>query len=431
MRVGTYLPTCMKVLNRRAYEWRRDHRDEAVAQLKTYLEKVGRRGSRKSVENSTGGMMDFCSYLEMLPNDALAYMRKNDVYKVLDGYVAWMLKDKFAPNSLRNRLSAVKKFLAINDFELDNAKMRVKVDLPRYHAVTVDRVPTQEELRSVLTHTDARGKALVTMLASSGMRVGEFLTLRVKDIDLSKNRATIHLRAEVTKDRQPRYCFISDEAVTFLKEFLLDRINNPSDYIFPTSTRGQEHKTGNLPMSYWNADHIFSLALKNSGLGEKDDQGRATIHIHCLRKFFFTQMLQPLGRDIAEALMGHKLFLDSAYRRYTEDQMREFYLKGMEAVTIMLRKRGMSQEEIKQSFRREILMQVAGYSQEAVDKLDLSSIKDEDFQKMVREKLLGAMANNGSRQKVIHSGEVEKYIHQGWEYVASLPDDRAILKLPV
>ena len=348
----------MKVLNRKAYEWRRDHREEVVSQLKVYLEKVGRRGSRKSIENATGGMMDFCSYLEMLPDDALDYLRKNDVYKVLDGYVAWMLKDKFAPNSLRNRLSAVKKFLAINDFELDNAKMRVKVDLPRYHAVTADRVPTPEELRSVLTHTDARGKTLVTMLASSGMRVGEFLTLRVKDIDLSKNPATVYLRAEVTKDRQQRYCFISDEAATFLKDFLRDRVNNPGDYIFPTSTRGQEHKTGNLPMSYWNADHIFSLALKNAGLAMKDDQGRDTIHIHCLRKFFFTQMLQPLGRDIAEALMGHKLFLDSAYRRYTEDQMREFYLKGMDAVTIMLRKRGMSEEEMKQSFRRVILIRM-------------------------------------------------------------------------
>ena len=374
--------------------------------------------------------MDFCSYLEMLPDDALSCLRKNDIYKVLDGYVAWMLKDKFAPNSLRNRLSAVKKFLAINDFELDNAKMRVKVDLPRYHAVTVDRVPTPEELRSVLIHTDSRGKTLVTMLASSGMRVGEFLTLRVKDIDLSKNPATVYLRAEVTKDRQQRYCFISDEAATFLKDFLRDRINNPGDYIFPTSTRGQEHKTGNLPMSYWNADHIFSLALRNAGLEEKDDQGRDTIHIHCLRKFFFTQMLQPLGRDIAEALMGHKLFLDSAYRRYTEDQMREFYLKGMDAVTIMLRKRGMNQDEINKSFRRLILMQVAGYSAEEVDKLDLSSIKDEDLQKMVRERLLGAMVNNGSRQKVIQIGEVEKYVQQGWEYVASLPDDRAILKLP-
>ncbi len=103
------------------------------------------------------------------------------------------------------------------------------------------------------------------------------------------------------------------------KDGSLDQVNNPGDYIFPTSTRGQEHKTGNLPMSYWNADHIFSLALKNAGLAMKDDHGRDTIHIHCLRKFFFTQMLQPLGRDIAEALMGHKLFLDSAYRRYTED----------------------------------------------------------------------------------------------------------------
>jgi integrase len=430
MLAGSNLPPCMKVLNKKAYEWRRDHRKEVVSQLKVYLEKVGRRGSKKSIENATGGMMDFCSYLEMLPDDALSYLRKNDIYKVLDGYVAWMLKDKFAPNSLRNRLSAVKKFLAINDFELDNAKMRVKVDLPRYHAVTVDRVPTPEELRSVLIHTDSRGKTLVTMLASSGMRVGEFLTLRVKDIDLSKNPATVYLRAEVTKDRQQRYCFISDEAATFLKDFLRDRINNPGDYIFPTSTRGQEHKTGNLPMSYWNADHIFSLALRNAGLEEKDDQGRDTIHIHCLRKFFFTQMLQPLGRDIAEALMGHKLFLDSAYRRYTEDQMREFYLKGMDAVTIMLRKRGMNQDEINKSFRRLILMQVAGYSAEEVDKLDLSSIKDEDLQKMVRERLLGAMVNNGSRQKVIQIGEVEKYVQQGWEYVASLPDDRAILKLP-
>ncbi len=109
----------------------------------------------------------------------------------------------------------------------------------------------------------------------------------------------------------------------------------------------------------------------------------------------------------------------------------EFCLKGMEVVTIMLRKRGMDPNEIKQSFRREILMQVAGYSQQDVDKLDISSIKDEDFQKMVREKLLGVMANDGSRQKVIHTGDVEQYILRGWEYVASLPDDRAILKLPV
>lgn len=65
-----------------------------------------------------------------------------------------------------------------------------------------------------------------------------------------------------------------------------------------------------------------------------------------------------------------------------------------------------------------------------MEKLDLSKTSDEEFQKMVREKLLGLMANNGSRQKAIRTAEVENYLRQGWEYVASLPDDRAVLKLP-
>lgn len=70
------------------------------------------------------------------------------------------------------------------------------------------------------------------------------------------------------------------------------------------------------------------------------------------------------------------------------------------------------------------------FRQSSLETMDLSKTSDEEFQKMVREKLLGLMANNGSRQKVIPTAEVERYISQGWEYVASLPDDRAVLKLP-
>ncbi len=64
-----------------------------------------------------------------------------------------------------------------------------------------------------------------------------------------------------------------------------------------------------------------------------------------------------------------------------------------------------------------------------VDKLDLSSIRDEDFQKMVREKLLGVMANNGSRQKVILISDLT-HISQGWEYIAQLLDSEVVVKLP-
>jgi len=43
---------------------------------------------------------------------------------------------------------------------------------------------------------------------------------------------------------------------------------------------------------------------------------------------------------------------------------------------------------------------------------------------------LGKMANNGAKQKVISLSEVEKHVRMGWEFVAPLSNDRAIMKLP-
>ena len=55
MRVGTNLPPCMKVLNRKAYEWRRDHRAEVLAQLKLYLEKGGGAAPRRASRTPRAG----------------------------------------------------------------------------------------------------------------------------------------------------------------------------------------------------------------------------------------------------------------------------------------------------------------------------------------------------------------------------------------
>jgi len=60
----------------------------------------------------------------------------------------------------------------------------------------------------------------------------------------------------------------------------------------------------------------------------------------------------------------------------------------------------------------------------------LNTISDEDFQSVIRQKLVGTMQENGSRQKVIPLDGVEASVVQGWEYVATLPGERAIVKLP-
>ncbi|MEW6222648.1 MAG: hypothetical protein AB1476_04990 [Candidatus Hadarchaeota archaeon] len=41
------------------------------------------------------------------------------------------------------------------------------------------------------------------------------------------------------------------------------------------------------------------------------------------------------------------------------------------------------------------------------------------------------MESNGARQKVVTAGEVKRHIENGWEYVGTLPDGTALVKLPV
>ena len=55
---------------------------------------------------------------------------------------------------------------------------------------------------------------------------------------------------------------------------------------------------------------------------------------------------------------------------------------------------------------------------------------DETFQETVRKKLLGSMANNGASQRVIDVKEVERFLSGGWDFVATLPDDRIVVRLP-
>src|SRR5438132_764238 len=109
-----------------------------------------------------------------------------------------------------------------------------------------------------------------------------------------------------------------------------------------------------------------------------------------------TQMIQPLGREVVEALMGHKQFLDAPYLRYTEDQMRDFYLKGMSEVTILLHQQTVSEQAITSGFNKQYLM-LAGFTEEELSKLgDLSNYTAEKIKGLISEKTKQHLGINGN-----------------------------------
>jgi integrase len=79
-------------------------------------------------------------------------------------------------------LSGVKRILRFEDIEIINEKLKAKVNLPPMYPQVSDRIPTIEEFQRMLNVANLCGKTMLTMLASSGMRIGEALSLKVGSI---------------------------------------------------------------------------------------------------------------------------------------------------------------------------------------------------------------------------------------------------------
>jgi len=447
----------MLIKDREAYKWRREYQKELKEELKPFLDKVYRRSqSVKSAESKYVSMAILCGWLKKLPHEIIEEINagKTNPYRLLDDFTGYLVNIHAAPHSVKDYLSGVKKWLRFNEIEISNEKLREIIELPRQYAVTKDRIPTPEELKLIVYSCDLRGKVLTTLLASSGMRVGEALALRVKEFNFTKHPTIVYLRPEVTKDRQERWCFISDEATEFLKSYLNERISQKDSYIFQGRHQGVKSdgtkylrgKWENKPMTYWNADIIFTNALKRADLYEKDEYGRDVIHIHCLRKFFFTRMVPILGREITEALMGHKGYLDAAYRRFTIDELAEHYLKGMDAITITKTKaiRREDVEEIATIKAVQMVFQLQGYDVDA-EKLKGAIIKKrielgkepelneilEEIKKLEPRLEYAKNDKNPSGsdpKKVIREDELEHYLAEGWDVHTVLPSGKILIR---
>lgn len=237
--------------------------------------------------------------------------------------------------------SAVVSFLEYAiDFELTRKQEKqLRNKMPRgKRARTIEEDLTLPRLRKILSHCDTKGKALFLFLESSGIRIGEALQLEFSDLDLESTPAKVSVRGEYTKNGDQYYSFISKEAEEALDEWLKVR----GDYLQSSLKRGAGlAKTGYgrgvksakddriFPFSVSVPNLMWNNALRKAGLENHDKgTGRRTLHIHMLRKVFSSRMKLVVPREIVEALMGHEGYLDDAYRRYTKEEIKEWYRKG-------------------------------------------------------------------------------------------------------
>lgn len=101
-------------------------------------------------------------------------------------------------------------------------------DIPRPQKVHIlPSILSQEETLKILSCVDnLKHKTLLMLIYSAGLRIGESVNLRIRDID--SERKLIHIHAG--KGEKDRYTLLSDSAFEMLRKYY--KIYKPKEFLF-------------------------------------------------------------------------------------------------------------------------------------------------------------------------------------------------------
>ena len=239
-------------------------------------------------------------------------------------FVISLANKNLAPKTVGAWAASLRKFLMANGIEL---KRTTQIKIYNIHE---DTLPEKEDLKKVLSYCSLRAKAIILLLASSGLRVGELRNLKVSDADINSNPGIVKIRGLTAKERKSRTTFFSNEAKQTLQSYLENRKNNghqltEDSFLFTTHDGRQ--------MSYQNLQFVLNNVFKKVS---KKEGKRYGLHAHSLRKFFKTQLIAAgVPGPIVDKISGHARYLAREYELYTEDQLKEWYLKGMKNLELI------------------------------------------------------------------------------------------------
>lgn len=151
-------------------------------------------------------------------------------------------------------------------------------------------VPSQEETRLFIsTIPDLKQQTMVTLMYSSGLRIGEVCRLRYEDVD----RKNMRLHITHSKNRNDRYAILSKAALDLLTKYWFE-CDRPMGYLFPKQC-GEDKPIDTFFLSRHIHAHEDRLGWERK------------LTCHSFRHAFGTHLYEN-GADLLtiKHLMGHK-----------------------------------------------------------------------------------------------------------------------------
>ena len=259
---------------------------------------------------------DIIEYLCFLESEGLDF--KDVEYSDIRFFLMFLKDNKKDDNSSINRkLSSLRGFYKLlanegivktNVFSLVNGPKRSK-KLPRYFEY--NELEELFEVPDKTTPIGQRDLLLLEMLYATGVRVGELISIKVKDIDLG--RRNIIILGKGNKERFVTYGEYCEEALkNYLKDGYLTLNVNQSEYLFLNHNGGELTERG--------VRYILNQLIQKTSIHKK-------ISPHMIRHSFATHLLNQ-GCDLltVQKLLGHEsIKATQIYTHVTTDRLKEVY----------------------------------------------------------------------------------------------------------
>ena len=375
-------------------------------------------------------------------------MNPKQLENMLLDLVTEMQKEGKAGSYISSNVKAIKSWLGFNDIEIKNGKIKIEgvEDTP---SLKNEKTPDIDELRRIflacttkqragavlVAHAGLRPETLGSYKGEDGLRISDFPEIKIqrKRVSFKKVPTFIRVRGSLSKAGHEYLSFLSEEGCGYLKEELEDRMRSKGEKLGDDSPIiAPKVPTGRPFIRTSNIGDLLRKAIRKAGFKWRP---------YVLRSFFDTQTMLAeskglMLKDYRVFFMGHKGDIERTYTLGKKklapevlENLRNAYKKSASAFLETSKSTKSSADEARQAVRKAML-EDAGFSEDEIAKLDLSQMTSSEFQNLVRQRLFGALTDNGSRQKVVPVDEVKNFLAQGYEYQAILGNGEAIVKLP-
>lgn len=258
---------------------------------------------------------DITEFFNYINSEGLNY--KNIEYSDIRFYLMYLKEKEDNNSSIDRKLSALRGFYKYlvnegivhnNVFSLVNGPKKSK-KLPRYF--DYNELEEMFLIPDTNTALGQRDLLLLEMLYATGCRVGELVSIKVKDIDF--NRRTILIIGKGNKERYLNYGeYCEDILKKYLKDGYLSLNINKSESLFLNKNGGVLTERG--------VRFILDKIIKQTGINKN-------ISPHMIRHSFATHLLNE-GCDLltVQKLLGHEsIKATQIYTHVTTDRLKEVY----------------------------------------------------------------------------------------------------------